>query len=113
MERINFLQGNCTDIMKRMKNRNYKVDIVLTSPPYNTGRPSNSQRSRDNNEGRYDIHIDNMSAKEYRQWAVDLFNDFDEILNKDGVVLWQTSYGNDGTVNTESIGLMWGAFGHH
>lgn len=108
MNNVKFLQGNCMDIMERMIRANFNVDIVLTSPPYNTGRPSTSERSRENNEGRYDVHLDNMTAKEYREWWVDLFNHFDKILSSDGVVLWQVSYGNDATVNPESIGLMWG-----
>lgn len=29
------------------------------------------------------------------------------MLNKDGVILWNVSYGSDATVNTESIGLVW------
>lgn len=106
---IYYLQGKCEDIMDRMIKANYKIDLILTSPPYNTGRPSTSQRSRDNNEGRYDVHLDTMTAKEYRDWWTELFNQFDKILNKNGVVLWQVSYGNDATVNKDSIGLMWGA----
>lgn len=110
MNNVKFLQGNCMDIMERMIRANFNVDIVLTSPPYNTGRPSTSERSRKNNEGRYDVHLDNMTAKEYREWWVDLFNHFDKILSSNGVVLWQISYGNDATVNPESIGLMWGGY---
>lgn len=105
---IYYLHGKCEDIMERMIKANYKVDLILTSPPYNTGRPSTSQRSRDNNEGRYDIHLDTMTANEYRNWWVELFNQFDKILSENGVVLWQVSYGNDATVNKDSIGLMWG-----
>lgn len=50
-----------------------------------------------------------MSAKEYRNWCVSLFKMFDNILNENGVVLWQVSYGTNISANTESIGLMWGA----
>ena len=108
MSKVYYECCDCFDFMNRMINKDFKVDLILTSPPYNTGRPSTSERSRENHEGRYDIHLDNMSAKDYRKWWVDLFNKFDKILSKDGVILWQVSYGNDATVNTESIGLMWG-----
>lgn len=108
MSKIYYECCDCFKFMNRMIDKDFKVDIILTSPPYNTGRPSNSERSRENHEGRYDIHIDNMTAKEYRAWWIDLFNKFDKILSKNGVVLWQVSYGNDATVNTESIGLLWG-----
>lgn len=108
MSKIHYECIDCFDFMNKMIRYNFQPNIILTSPPYNTGRPSNSERSRADNEGRYDIHIDNMSAKDYRNWCVSLFNKFDEVLCENGVVLWQVSYGNDASVNTESIGLLWG-----
>ena len=107
MSKILFFNEDCNETMRNMVNFNQKVDIVLTSPPYNTGRPSNSQRSRDNHEGRYDIHIDNMTQCVYCNWCIDLFNNFDKILNNNGVILWNVSYGSDASVNTEGIGLVW------
>lgn len=106
---IKFYNEDCNVTMERMKNGSHglKMDVILTSPPYNTGRPSTSERSRDNMEGRYDIHLDNMTQNDYCDWCVELFNNFDKVLSKNGVVLWNVSYGSDGTVNTESIGLMW------
>lgn len=98
---------DCITTMDKMIKFNQKVDIVLTSPPYNTGRPNTSERSRENNEGRYDIHLDTMTQNEYCDWCVNLFNHFDKILETNGVVLWNVSYGSDATVNTESIGLLW------
>ena len=98
---------NCIDTMNKMLEFDQKIDLILTSPPYNTGRPSNSERSRNNNEGRYDIHLDNMTQSEYCNWCVSLFNQFDKVLNQNGVILWNVSYGSDATVNTESIGLIW------
>ena len=108
MCKIKIFNENCSETMEKMRRFNESIDIVLTSPPYNTGRPSTSERSRNNNEGRYDVHLDTMTATEYRNWCVNLFEDFDTILNENGIVLWQVSYGNDASVNTESIGLMWG-----
>lgn len=107
MSKIKFFNEDCFKTMNKMKNYNQKIDVILTSPPYNTGRPSTSERSRENNEGRYDIHLDTMSQNDYCNWCVNLFNEFDNILSENGVVLWNVSYGSDGTVNTESIGLMW------
>ena len=106
-EDIHFINDDCFNIMQRMIRGGYKVDLILTSPPYNTGRPSTSESSRDNHEGRYDIHLDTMSQSEYCEWCVNIFNSFDNILSENGVILWNVSYGNDATVNTESIGLMW------
>jgi len=48
-----------------------------------------------------------MTQNDYCKWVVEIFNRFDSILSKNGVVLWNISYGSDATVNTESIGLAW------
>lgn len=77
------------------------IDIVLTSPPYNTGRDLKSQRARDNHEGRYDEYSENKSNDEYDDFTVDLFNGFDGILRPNGVVLYNISYG------TENPTQMW------
>ena len=107
MSLIKFFNEDCKETMKNMVEYEQKIDIVLTSPPYNTGRPSTSERSRNNMEGRYDIHLDNMSQNFYCDWVVDLFKEFDKCLSENGVVLWNVSYGSDATVTTEGIGLMW------
>ena len=83
------------------------VNIVLTSPPYNTGRAFSDERALENYEGRYDIYLDNMTQDEYIEWTLRLFNEFDRVLSKDGVVLYNMSYGSDTSINTESVGLMW------
>jgi DNA modification methylase len=70
---------DCIVTMNKMVKFNQKIDVILTSPPYNTGRPSNSERSRENREGRYDVHIDNLSTDNYCKWVVNLFNHFDKV----------------------------------
>ena len=98
---------DCLQTMKKINKAGGKVDLILTSPPYNTGRPTTSERARNENECRYDIHIDNLSSDDYCKWCVDIFNKIDNLLVKNGVVLWNVSYGNDVTGNKESIGLVW------
>lgn len=104
---VKIFNEDCFLTMQRMIDSNEKIDIVLTSPPYNTGRKSTSERGRKENECRYDIHIDNLSANDYCKWCVDIFNNIDKLLISNGVVLWNVSYGNDATGNKESIGLVW------
>lgn len=98
---------DCFETMKRFEENGDKVNVILTSPPYNTGRPNTSEKARQHHEARYDIHMDTMSQDEYIDWTIRLFNEFDKILAKDGVILWNISYGSDGTVNKEGIGLVW------
>lgn len=42
--KIKIFNNDCIDTMNCMVNYNQKVDLVLTSPPYNTGRPDNSEK---------------------------------------------------------------------
>ena len=106
MAKIKFLQGDCLEWMDKFANKNCKFDLILTSPPYNTSRPS-SERSMKNYEGRYGVYDDLKSKEEYCEWCIDIFNHFDKVLKPNGVILWNVSYGSDATVNTEGIGLMW------
>lgn len=43
-----------------------------------------------------------MKQDEYSEWCVKIFNNMDAILKQNGVILWNVSYGSDGTVNKES-----------
>ena len=100
---------DCFETMKRFEENGDKVNVILTSPPYNTGRPNTSEKARQHHEARYDIHMDTMTQDEYIDWTIRLFNEFDKILAKDGVILWNISYGSDGTVNKEGIVTIVGA----
>lgn len=106
MSIIKFVQDDCIHFMNILSEKNRKVDVVLTSPPYNTSRPS-SERSMKNHEGRYKVYDDLKTGEEYCDWCVNIFNHIDTILKPNGVVLWNVSYGTDATINTEGIGLMW------
>ena len=106
MSIIKFVQDDCIHFMNMLSEKNRKVDVILTSPPYNTSRPS-SERSMKNHEGRYKVYDDLKTGEEYCDWCVDIFNHIDTILKPNGVVLWNVSYGTDATINTEGIGLMW------
>lgn len=84
---------DCMATMKRMDANS--IDIVLTSPPYNTGiHGKSSKRALGEYEMRYDVYVD-LPAQHYIDWVVSLFNEFDRILKKDGVVLWNLSYGTN------------------
>jgi len=98
-----FYNENCFDTLKRMQEKGYKVNLVLTSPPYNTARCINTERSREIMNQRYDVHFDNMTDEEYHNWTKDLFNEFDKVLEKNGVILYNISYGS------ENPNAMWTA----
>lgn len=101
---IKFFNEDCFATMDKMVNKDIKVDVILTSPPYNTGRvssPKFKERAMKNMEDRYDIYIDNKTDDEYVDWSVDLFNRFDDILVENGTILYNLSYGS------ENPSLMW------
>lgn len=104
MEINKIYNEDCFVTMERMINEGIKVDNIITSPFYNTSRGSkgfNSERARKNHEGRYDIHLDNMTDDEYINFTINLFNKFDKILKKDGCILYNINYGSENTH------LMW------
>ena len=85
-----------------------QIDIVLTSPFYNTnkkagkGRTLNTVKVKPGHYSyvRYDTHVDNMSNEEYCAFTARLFAEFDRILNLNGVVLYNINYGAE---NTEGV----------
>jgi len=95
------LNGDCFNVMSKMVDLNIRPKIILTSPPYNTGRNQKSQRARDNHEGRYDLYSENKSNEAYLAWTRRLFNWYDNILKENGVILYNLSYGG------ENPDLLW------
>lgn len=95
---------DCMVTMQNMINKGIKVNNIITSPFYNTGRGSKchkTQKSRDNHEGRYDIHLDNLTDAEYINFTLKLFDNFDMILEENGCILYNINYGSENTH------LMW------
>ena len=94
MSKIWFRNEDCFKTMEAMIRSEYKIDLVMTSPPYNTAKKrgtwSKEQRTH------YDLpSIDSMTDMEYVEWTVDLFKHFDGVLNKDGCILYNISYSTD------------------
>jgi len=82
--------GDCINVMKALINKGITFDKVITSPPYNIIRPNSIDRG-------YDIYKDGMSNEDYIKWIVDIFNIYSSILNKNGCILWNMSYGTENT----------------
>ena len=75
------------------------VNVILTSPPYNTGRKATNERARRNHEARYDAYTDGMTNDSYDDFTVELFNNYGTILARNGVVLYNISYGTENPTN--------------
>lgn len=93
--------GDCFDVMKQFKNG--VVDIILTSPPYNTNKHAGKNtviKDLNDKNGitsniRYDMYIDNMTNDEYCDFTRNLFIEFDRILKSNGCILYNLSYGGE------------------
>jgi DNA modification methylase len=98
------------DALHTMNKLDCKVNAVITSPPYNTGSrieywtPIKSKGKIEyKKEKRYDQYLDTKTTEEYIDWTIQLFKGYNRILEKDGVVLYNISYGNE---NSETMWLL-------
>ena len=99
---------DCFVTMSRLLEGGTRVDVILTSPFYNTNVKGGKSRTTETvkvKDGqytyvRYDKHVDNMTNDEYCDFTKRLFIEFDKVLNKDGVVLYNINYGSE---NTEAL----------
>ena len=91
---IKIFNEDCRTTIKRFIRKNKRVNVILTSPPYNTALANGSAVNADKKDmrSRYDVFIDNMTNDQYIDFSVSLFNSFDSILAKDGVILYNMSY---------------------
>ena len=87
---------DCLKTMETLRD----VDVVITSPPYNTSRKGSSLDAADVNI-RYDEFDDCRPNEEYIAWTNDIFNAFDKTLKPNGCILYNLSY------SSENIALMW------
>lgn len=92
---VKLYNEDCFDTMQRMVDNNIKVNAILTSPPYNTARAVQTQKAMDTYNNRYDIYIDAKTTDEYAEWTLKLFDMYDKILEKNGVILYNISYGSE------------------
>lgn len=94
MSNIKFFNENCFETMDKMVKYNKKVDVILTSPPYNTAKKRGTWSKEQKTH--YDLpEIDSMTDMEYIEWNVDLFKHYESVLEKDGVILYNISYSTD------------------
>lgn len=100
---IDIRNESCLDTMQTLPPKS--IDVILTSPFYNTNKKAGQNRTLKNTsvqEGqydyvRYDTHVDNMTDEEYCDFTVELFNGFDRVLARDGSVLYNICYGAENT----------------
>ena len=87
MDVNHFYNEDCFLTMSKMENNS--VDVILTSPPYNMTKRKGGYADK---QKRYDEYQDWKNEEEYNEWTVNLFNNFDNVLKKNGVILYNFSY---------------------
>ena len=108
MSKIKIFNEDCFSTMDKMIKHKQKIDVVLTSPPYNTNKKAGKTRTLNNTqvkEGnstyvRYDLFVDNFDdVGGYVQWNRNIFNKLEKVLDKNGVILYNMSYGSENTTD--------------
>lgn len=94
-DEVMLYQGDCVEVMKDLIEEGWTVDKVITSPPYNIIRPNSTDRG-------YDEYQDGMTNEEYIKWTLEIFDCYDKLLDKNGCIVYNMSYG---TENTEVMNL--------
>ena len=89
---------DCLETMSRFK---YKIDVILTSPPYNTSRVDSYSKNNDMYNKRYIDFDDCKTDEDYIEWTLSIFEGFNKVLKKNGCVLYNLSYSSENTY------LMW------
>lgn len=101
MEINKIYNENCFETMKERIEK-HSINIILTSPPYNTSRIGRT----DKYATRYIGFQDNKTDEEYIKWNIELFNNFDSILVENGCILYNISY------SSEKPDLLWRVIGN-
>lgn len=87
LELNNFYNEDCIETIKKIGD--LKVDCVLTSPPYNMTKRKGGYADK---QPRYDKYNDWKSEEEYNTWTCSIFNKLNNVLIKNGVILYNFSY---------------------
>lgn len=79
--------GDCTYVLDDLINEGVKVDLIITSPPYNLGM---TDRGIENRQVvvLYDGYKDNMNFDDYFCWQVNILNKCYDLLSDRGLLYY-------------------------
>lgn len=86
LETNNIYCGDTVETMKKLNEES--IDLILTSPPYLASIRQDNHKY----PGAKDQVKDNQSIDDYLDWIVENFKQYERILKKDGVVVFNFSY---------------------
>ena len=94
---MRLINGNCLKEMNNLIDEGVKVDLTVTSPPYNVDLGHNKY-----NKTPYSIYNDNKEHKEYINWLSDIFGKVYELLVDGGRLVINIGDGKNGAIPTHS-----------
>lgn len=74
--------------------KQYSVDCVLTSPPYNMTK----RKGGISDSGRYDVYIDWKTEDEYIEFSVNLFDKLNRVIKENGTILYNLSFSKENPI---------------
>lgn len=77
--------GDCTEVLKQLIDEGVKVDLIITSPPYNLGM---TEKSGGDLKVIYNEYKDNMPYDEYIKWQIDILNMCYKLLSDRGMIYY-------------------------
>ena len=82
-KKIRLIQGDCLKVMDRLIAEGVKVDLIITSPPYNLGKKHHTGNKIFNS---YTKYSDNMQETNYQEWQIQFLNKCFDILSDSGSI---------------------------
>jgi DNA modification methylase len=79
------LCGDCLEVMKEIPNNS--IDLIITSPPYNTGSRNDCMIN-----AKYKEFDDNKTEEEYINWTLKIFKVLEDKIKDKGVICYNMSY---------------------
>lgn len=105
---IDIYNEDCRITISKLKEQS--IDLVLTSPPYNTSRKVKTKKEIKEHKSKYGDYDDTMPNDEYIKFIVEVINGLNKVLVKNGVVLINLSYASSieiGSKCTDMIKLLY------
>lgn len=88
---------DCLKVMDKLIDEGVRVDLIITSPPYNVDLGNNKL-----NKNSYNLYNDNKPHKEYIKWLKEVFKKVYKLLFEGGRVCINIGDGKNGAVPTSS-----------
>jgi DNA modification methylase len=82
---IDVRNGNCTNVLEDLIKEGKKVDLIITSPPYNLGMKAGMKQDV---VVKYNEYEDNLDYIDYINWQVSILNKCYDLLTDRGLIYY-------------------------